>query len=102
MAKWLRYPTKHSAGAARRPAEGGSPPSGRALAWGGDLMPPIDLLNRLLLRGRELRIQRLTEIPIEIRSEGRRLVLRAPLGRELPPPPRDASTVPQQRAHETQ
>jgi hypothetical protein len=33
----------------------------------------------------------LTEIPIEIRREGRRLVLRAPLGGELPSPAGTAS-----------
>src|SRR5437899_11588685 len=76
---------------------GGSPPSGRALAWGGDLMPPIDLLNRLLLRGRELRIQRLTEMSIELRREGRRLPQLLPLGRQPSPPPRRATGVDQQR-----
>src|SRR5712691_8800124 len=81
----------------REHSPGGSPPSGRALAWGGDLMPPIDLLNCLLLRGRELRIQRLTEMPIELRREGRRLPHLLPFRRQLPPPPRRASGVDQQR-----
>src|SRR5215467_13453971 len=64
----------------------GQTPSGEVLARRGHRMGVVDRLNRLLLRGRELRIERLPEILIEIPREGRRLVLRAPLGRELPPP----------------
>jgi hypothetical protein len=62
----------------------------------------VECLNRLLLQGRELRLQRLPEIPIAIRREGCRLVLRAPLGRELLPPPRDGAGVHQVRTHEEQ
>src|SRR6516165_6460696 len=76
--------------------------SGEALARRGQRVGAVDRVNRLLLRGRELWIQRLTEIPIEIRREGRRLPQLAPLGRQLPPPPREATGVHQERAHEEQ
>src|SRR6266851_5107010 len=85
---------------AHRIAKGGV--SGQALARRGDVVGAIDRINLLLPRGRQLRIQRLPEIPVEFGGEGRRLPQLLPFRRELPPPPPSAAGVHQQRGAQEQ